>query len=158
VVERLLAEADALGDAPLDVAHMPYFRAVLSETLRLFPLVYIVRRTTRAGARIGRFALEPDSRVVFDLLGANRHPRYWDEPNAFRPERFLPGAEHPPIYSFGFGRLGCVGEYFTHHVLASVLIRLLRRFRIAKPTTIDVTAGLVLMVRGEFEVELEPRA
>jgi cytochrome P450 len=156
VERRLLEEAEAVGPT-IDFSRMPYFRAVLSETLRLFPLVYIVRRTTRAGAHIGPYAFEPNSRIVFDLLGANRHPRYWNEPNTFDPERFLDGREHPPIYSFGFGRLGCVGEYFTYHVLANVLIRVLRRYRIARPTTLDVTAGLVLMVRGDFEIALEPR-
>lgn len=162
VVAKLLDEADSLAATPhegpaIDFTRMPYFQAVLRETLRLFPLVYIVRRTSREGARIGDFTLQPDSRVVFDLLGANRHPRYWPEPNEFRPERFLAGSEHPPIYSFGFGRLGCVGEYFTHHVLANLLIGLLRRYRIERPTTIDVTAGLVLMVGGEFEVALARR-
>ena len=96
----LEAELDAvLGGrppTPADVAALPYTRAVLDETLRLRPPAYAtgreaVRETSIDGRRL------PKGRVVFVSMSAtHRDPRFFPEPDAFRPDRWLDGLDAAP--------------------------------------------------------------
>ena len=78
---------------PDDVPRLPYTTAVLNETLRLRPPAYAtgreaVRETSIDGARVKK------GRLVFVSMSAtHRDPRFFPDPDAFRPERWLDGLE-----------------------------------------------------------------
>ena len=104
---RLVAEIDA-GDGDA------YMQAVISETLRVRPVVPLVVRVLQQPLRVGGRELPAGTRVVPSIYLTNRNPRVYEAPEEFRPERFL---ENPPeTFSwipFGGGIRRCIGASFA---------------------------------------------
>jgi cytochrome P450 len=104
---RLVAEIDAdEGD--------DYMQAVISETLRVRPVVPLVVRVLREPLRVGGRELPVGTRVVPSIYLVNRNPRVYEAPAEFRPERFLESS--PETFSwipFGGGIRRCIGASFA---------------------------------------------
>jgi cytochrome P450 len=140
VEARLHAEVDALGDRPLgadDVARLPYTRAVLAETMRLYPPAWIIGRRALDEYRVGDHTLAPRTIVLLSQWLVHRDPRWWPEAEAFRPERWLSGgsASDParPKFSyfpFGAGTRVCIGEQFAWMEGVLALASFARRWRL----------------------------
>jgi cytochrome P450 len=104
---RLVAEIDANdGDE--------YMQAVISETLRVRPVVPMVVRVLQAPLTVGGRELPAGTRVVPSIYLTNRNPKVYEAPSEFMPERFL---ERPPeTFSwipFGGGIRRCIGASFA---------------------------------------------
>jgi cytochrome P450 len=140
-LDRARAEVDAaLGNrdpGPEDLPALPWLGATLKEAMRLYPPVAAImtRRTTReitlGGRRIPRGAL---LRITPWVL--QRDPRVWEEPDAFRPERFMPGAPPAPRGAwmpFGTGPRVCIGQHFATLEMTLVAAMLLQRYGLALP-------------------------
>jgi cytochrome P450 len=138
VASRLTEEVDALGgQAPRfeDLAKLPYAMCVFKEALRLYPPAYVVGRTSLTETRIGRHVLPRGQVALINIYGIHRRPELFPEPDAFRPERFLDGAEKRlpkgAYIPFGGGPRICVGNHFALMEGQLVLARLAQRFRLA---------------------------
>ncbi|KAH6924070.1 hypothetical protein HPB50_011173 [Hyalomma asiaticum] len=61
----------------------------------------------------------------------HRHPRFFSQPNAFLPERFLDGDRHPFLYiPFASGARNCIGQKFAQLEDKILLAQILRRFKV----------------------------
>ncbi|BDE08212.1 cytochrome P450 [Vulcanimicrobium alpinum] len=137
VAARLGAELDAvLGDrdpVAADYQNLRYARDVIAETMRLRPPAWILGRRVIRPFRLGAWTLPPGSVVLASQLVTHRNPRYWKEPDAFRPERWSTGeTETLPRYAyfpFGGGNRICIGESFAWTEAVLVLATLARRLR-----------------------------
>ena len=116
---RLREEAKAGEDAYLD--------AVVKETLRSRPVVIDVARTLAAPARVGGYDLPAGVMVVPMITLVQTGPGAWEDPDAFRPERFLDGAQPDPYtwIPFGGGVRRCLGASFATFEMKVVLETLL---------------------------------
>ena len=132
----LHAELDAAlgGRAPTaeDLPRLPYARAVIEETLRLYPPVPILPRQAREATQVGEIMVEKDALVLVVPWTLHRSPDLWDRPMHFRPERFL-GDAAPLPYSyipFSAGPRICAGLNFglTEAILCLAMIA--GRFRL----------------------------
>jgi cytochrome P450 len=88
--------------------------AAVNETLRVRPVVPIVVRMLQDDLQIGPYTLPAGTRVTPSIYLTNRNPRVYEDPRAFRPERFLEGA--PDTFSwipFGGGIRRCIGAAFA---------------------------------------------
>ncbi len=120
---KLHAELDALGSAPLgadDVLRLPYTRAVIAESLRLYPPAWIVGRRVLDEYQLGPYTIAPRTIVLMSQWIVHRDPRWWPDAESFQPERWLPGgsasnAERPKFsyFPFGAGTRVCIGEQFA---------------------------------------------
>jgi cytochrome P450 family 135 len=120
VLQRLIAEVDAGGDA--------YVRAVVSEALRLRPVVPIAGRRLRKELRVNGHVLEPGVDVTPAIWLAHTREESYPEPFAFRPERFLEDA--PSTYAwipFGGGVRRCIGAAFAEMEMRVALSEIVRR-------------------------------
>ena len=112
----------------------PYLEAVLKETLRLFPPVIAQGRQAVADAVIAGRSVRRGDVVLFSQWVIHRDRRWFDEPDAFVPERWHDGLEdrlHPFAYfPFGGGRRVCVGRELALAVTAVVVPLIARRFRL----------------------------
>jgi len=119
-LERLRDEVDAGEDAYLD--------AVIKETLRLRPVLALVLRRLIEPMEIGGRMLPAGVNVAPCIYLMHRRPDVYDEPRAFRPERFL---EQPPgTYTwipFGGGVRRCLGASFAQFEMKVVLRELVSR-------------------------------
>ncbi|PNG26756.1 cytochrome P450 [Methylocella silvestris] len=131
---RLAAEADAVLPGPVEqyAERLVETRAVIEEAMRLYPPVASISREaidfdTLAGRRIRKGTLVMVSQWVL-----HRHRLLWDEPDAFDPRRFLPGAREK-IDRFAYLPLGagpriCIGGAFALQEAAIILAHIMRSF------------------------------
>jgi cytochrome P450 len=104
---RLVAEIDAGEDDE-------YMQAVISETLRVRPVVPMVVRVLQEPLEVGGRELPAGARVVPSIYLTNRNPDVYEAPTEFRPERFLD--KPPETFSwipFGGGIRRCIGASFA---------------------------------------------
>jgi cytochrome P450 len=132
----------------------------LDETLRLYPPAWIgPRRAVRAFAFEG-VTVPAGTPVNYSSYVTHRLPDVWDEPNAFRPERFERKAELPKgaYVPFGGGSRQCIGMRFGQLEIKAIAARVLREHRLELPPkhelevrqtpTLGPKGGLPMHVRG----------
>ncbi|HEU4677065.1 MAG TPA: cytochrome P450 [Motilibacteraceae bacterium] len=122
--ERLRAEAvGVLGEGArrrspsvADLPRLPWARAVLEETLRLYPPAWVVSRRSLADDELAGVRVPAGALVLVSPWVLQRDGRSWPDPLRFDPARFLPGAPEPPrgaYLPFGAGPRLCVGREFA---------------------------------------------
>ncbi len=136
--EAMEAELDeVLGEdrADADAARaLPYTNAVFTEALRLYPPAWTVGRKALVDHTIGGHAIPAGSIVLISPYVVHRDPRWFPEPSAFRPERWLGEAVgRTPTFAylpFGAGPRVCIGQPLA--TLAGVLFlsTIARRWRL----------------------------
>jgi cytochrome P450 len=133
---RLTQEVDVLADAPAslqDVQHLTFTRAVIDETLRLYPPVPLQARRSAEARRIADRDVPANSIILLVPWLLHRHRLYWDQPDTFLPERFLPdgnGVPHRYAYvPFSIGPRICTGAAFALTETVLCLATLARQFR-----------------------------
>lgn len=125
----LLSGADALDVA---AAHMKCTEAVALEALRLLPPIWGVQRRATEDVSVGGMSLPSGSTVALSPYVTHRHPRFWSEPEAFRPERFLEADAERHRYAyfpFGGGPRICVGNHVGMLQLKVALGTIISKFR-----------------------------
>ena len=116
-----------------DLMRLPYLHAVVNEILRLYPPAYIVARTSIEGCQIGGYDFPAGTTFLMSQWVTHRDPRYFEDPEAFRPERWLDGlADRLPAgayFPFGDGPRRCIGQGFAMLEAGLVIATLAQRFR-----------------------------
>jgi cytochrome P450 len=116
-----------------DLARLPYTEQVIHESMRLYPPVYSMARRAHEDTAIGPYAVPAGSEVILWIYMTHRDPRFYPEPDAFRPERFTPDeeAKRPKLahLPFGAGPRACIGKVFAMMEARLVLATLARRWR-----------------------------
>jgi cytochrome P450 len=113
-------------------------RAVVNETLRLFPAAFTIVREAIGPDRIGDLALPPRSVVMIAPWVLHRHHALWQDPELFCPARFMPDQPPPARFAFmpfGAGPRICVGAQFAMTEAVLVLAALTSRFRLTRVDT-----------------------
>jgi unspecific monooxygenase len=134
---RIAAEASQLDLSPAGaddaLSKLPYTSAVVDEALRLYPPAFSIIRQARSRDNAAGLAIPPRAVVLIVPWVLHRHKKLWRNPDLFRPERFLSGAEPPQRFSylpFGAGPRACIGSQFALTEAVLVLARLVREFEI----------------------------
>ena len=131
-LERLARHPDVL--ARVRAGDDEYLDAVVKEVLRVRPVLSIVGRKTLVPFEVGGWTLPPGVHVTPCIYLTHRRPDLWDEPTAFRPERFLDGAPEPYAFiPFGGGTRRCLGAAFATLEMREVLRAVAQRFAL-RPT------------------------
>ncbi|HHZ09092.1 MAG TPA: cytochrome P450 [Rhizobiales bacterium] len=136
-LERAAAEADRIADDGVPSSEwpdrLPFVLACVEETQRLYPPVPVITRQSVADDAIADIEIAGGSVVVVPVRLLHRLHRFWDEPERFQPERFLPGnrqrIERHSYLPFGLGPRMCIGAAFGNREAAIMLAVILRRFR-----------------------------
>jgi cytochrome P450 len=117
-----------------DVARLPYTTAVFSESMRIFPPVWVVGRRALEDVTIGDYEVPCRTIVITSQYLVHRDERYWPEPLEFRPERWLDEAAQAarPKFAyvpFGGGGRVCIGDAFAWTEGVILLAVMARRWR-----------------------------
>jgi len=116
---RLRAELPADGTAvgPTDLAEFDHLDRVLKEAMRVYPPVYTLFREPTEPVAFDGYELPPGVTLSLPQWTIHRDPRWYDDPDAFRPDRWRDGLEADlPDYAyfpFGGGPRGCIGARFA---------------------------------------------
>jgi cytochrome P450 len=162
---RLAAELlDVLGNrlpTADDVANLPYTECVVKEALRLYPPSWGIGREAINDVEIGGYLVPKGTQVVLTQWIVHRDPRWFEQPEAFRPERWendmesrLPRCAYFP---FGDGPRVCIGGHFamleTVLILATVIQRCRlvlvprQKFRLVPSITLWPSPGIKMVVQ-----------
>lgn len=135
VWEGIRAEADSVFTDGIPgfekLNEMRYTRAVIDETLRIKPTVWALARRTLEPVELGGYTLPAGMEIMPAVYLAHRHPDFWEEPDTFRPERFvngLPQDKRKAYIPFGAGPRICIGNNFAYAEMIAVLGRVAQRF------------------------------
>nr|AAA82162.1 cytochrome P450 [Musca domestica] len=107
----------------------------ISETLRLYPVIPTLLRTTTSNYRIPNSdcIVEEGTQIAIPVYSIHRDPAYYDQPNEFNPDNFEPKRceeRHSCAYlPFGDGPHNCIGLRFGKMQTKLGLVALLRKFR-----------------------------
>jgi cytochrome P450 len=167
VQRRVRDEArQVLGDrAPTaaDAASLACTTRVVKEAMRLYPPVYGIGRRTGAAGAVGGYLLPAGSVVVVSPWATHRHPRHWDRPTAFDPERFTPereaGRHRYAFLPFGAGPRACLGSHFAllEAVIATAVV--VRAYRIqTAPAPVPLATGITLRPAAAVPCTLQAAA
>jgi cytochrome P450 family 135 len=114
-----LARASDRGNPDNDA----YLDAVVKETLRVRPVIPVVLRQLQAPVTLGGHQLPAGLTLIPAIALLHSDPGLFPEPERFRPERFLAGAEISPYawLPFGAGRRRCLGAELASFQMRVVL-------------------------------------
>lgn len=88
---------------------------VIEESMRLYPPAYFIDRVNIEADEFNGLHFEPGSNLLFSLHEVHRHPDLWEDPDAFKPERFAEGGRKfsSQYFPFGAGPRKCIGNNFA---------------------------------------------
>ncbi len=139
VRERVEAEADAaVADGPpnaTDVREMAYTERVLNEAMRLYPPVYTMFREPKLDVKLGGYRIPEGAAIMLPQWVVHRSPRWYDDPEAFDPDRWQPErrSSRPrfAFFPFGGGPRHCIGKAFSLMEAKLILARVCSQHRLA---------------------------
>jgi cytochrome P450 len=155
---RLEEEIDSVlaGRPPegADLANLPYTRMVIDEALRLYPPAWGFSRQALADDELGGFHL-PRGWLAFVVpYVLHRLPAFWQDPDAFDPDRFLPerSANRPKfVYvPFGAGPRQCIGNHFALIEAQLIVATLAQRYRLQLVPRHKVEPWPLITLRPRF--------
>lgn len=170
VREKLLSELDTLprDSDPSEISRLPYLSAVVSETLRIYPIaITSFARILKSPFEMMGYQFEPGTALVPVIYLTHRRPDIYPEPERFKPERFLERQFSPYEYlPFGGGNRRCIGLAFAQFEMKLVLATILSRFQLSlsdrrpvKPVRRGVTVappGSMRMVATQRQPQKTP--
>ena len=160
--EKLVAELDANSDKePGEIARLPWLNAIVSESLRLNPVVSDVLRVLKAPMDLGEFRIPAGYAVAPAIVLAHDNEEVFPDSDRFDPSRFIDNRFSPSQYMpFGGGVRRCAGAAFATHEMAIVLATLFSRHKLelretkpVVPKRRNITIGPSTGIR----VEITPR-
>ena len=137
VRDKLEAELDSVlqgrSAAVDELQNLPYMRAVLEETMRLYPSIVLLLRRVASNQIVTDHLFQKNSYTLINLYNLHRAPAYWEQPETFRPERFMAeNREKIKKYTylpFGVGQRVCIGNHFAMMEAMLILATLMQAFR-----------------------------
>jgi len=153
--ERVRAEARAvLGDETPRYEHaedLTYTRRVFREALRLYPAAWAVFREANGDARLGEYRVKDGSGMILPQYSIHHDGRYFEDPEAFDPDRWDrrdPGA-NGAYFPFGSGPHACIGRQFALTGATLTVAGLIREFDVDVPDDAlsDLQATITLRPR-----------
>ncbi len=145
-----------LGSRPptgADLPRLPYTEMVVTESMRLYPPAYALGRQAATSTEVAGHPIARGVIVILPTLVVQRDPRWFEEPEAFRPERWEDErARRLPRYAyfpFGGGPRQCIGNGFAMMEAVLLLAAIAQRFRLTLVPGQRVTPTPYVTLRPE---------
>jgi cytochrome P450 len=153
------------GRAPTfdDLPRLRYTEQVLKESMRMYPPVPSTARLSLEETSIGGYAVPKGSEVLLWVYMTHHDPRWYPEPDRFRPERFTPENEaklpRAAYLPFGAGPRACIGKAFAMIEAQLLLALLVQRFHFELVPGQDIRAvpRVTLRPKNGVKMVLRPR-
>mgnify|MGYP001277921401 FL=1 len=134
--EKIYEEISALKEEKLDlmsyVTKCQITQQVIEESMRLYPPAYFIDRVNLEEDEFEGKYFEPGSNLLFSIHEVHRHPALWEDPNAFKPQRFAEGGRKysSQYFPFGAGPRKCIGNNFAMFEMIIAVTELVSQYKI----------------------------
>jgi cytochrome P450 len=153
------------GETPTmaDVRRFDYVERVLLEAMRLYPPVYVMFREPRVDVRLGGYRVPAGSAVMLPQWAVHRSPRWYDDPEAFDPDRWLPErrSKRPRFsyFPFGGGPRHCIGKHLSMLEAQLILATVAQRYELdyAGEKPVSLRGSLTMHPDEPMEMRLRAR-
>lgn len=167
VEARLVEELDTVLDGALptvaDLDECSYTEQVVQEALRLYPPAYGLLREPTTDVELCGYPIPAGSSLSIPQFAVHRDPAFYDDPMAFRPQRWVDDleAQLPPYAYFPFsgGPRRCIGDRFALLEARLLLATIFRRYHLelVSSPSIDLTPGITMRPADPIEVRVHER-
>ena len=146
-----------------DLAALTYTSAVINESMRLYPPVYVIGREATTELELGGYRVKRGYTVLMSQWVNHRDPKYFPDPDRFMPERWLDGlATRLPkfaYYPFGGGQRLCIGSHFAimEAVIVLATVGQKYKFTLDPDAVIDIMPQITLPPKYGMPATLELR-
>ncbi|XP_020153781.1 desmethyl-deoxy-podophyllotoxin synthase isoform X1 [Aegilops tauschii subsp. strangulata] len=164
-VRRVLGQDKAVITNTHPLVELQYMQMVIKEVLRLHPPSPLVARAAREDCQIMGYDILKGTTVYVNVYAISRDPKYWENPDSFKPERFeTKNMDYNGTYfeftPFGAGRRQCPGMLFSSAIMEIVLANFLYHFDWklpdgASPASLDMSEKFGLTVGRKFDLQLK---
>jgi cytochrome P450 len=163
-LENLYQESQPIFEKLNDLNHeainsMHFTQAVLEETLRLYPPVWLFSRRSTNDDQLGGYEIAVNSNLFVSPYILHRSKEFWDNPNRFNPGRFInrDGAKvvNMAYFPFSLGPRRCLGEYFSFLEMKIHLGYLISKYRIVDSQKNNPKLNLGINLRSSDDIFLQ---
>jgi cytochrome P450 len=163
--EKLLQEARQKLPEPTlidkeSLTEMVYGQALLEETLRLYPPVWLFTRRAEQDDAFTEFDVNAGTDIYLSPFILHRTKEYWPDPDRFDPDRFGKDGEYKkgdrPYFPFSLGPRRCLGEYFSFLEMKVHLGLLIQKFHMTLATNDEPELELGINLRTQNDIFLLP--
>jgi cytochrome P450 len=125
-----------------------YLTAVINESMRLYPAVWIADRVALKDDRFGDYTYPKGTIILTFFYGLHRSKQHWTDETSFRPERFLTESKSKNFFPFGAGPRLCIGNNFAMAEMGFFCYAFFKAFRIS-PTGVVPKKKPLITVRPD---------
>tara|TARA_R110000772_G_scaffold91702_4_gene188257 strand:+ start:1372 stop:2697 length:1326 start_codon:yes stop_codon:yes gene_type:complete len=136
-----------------------YTKQVVEESMRLYPPAYFIDRVNIEEDEFNGMKIPKGTNLLFSLHEIHIHPNFWEEPEAFKPERFSEGSKKysSHYYPFGAGPRMCIGNNFAMYEMILAVSEVVSNYRISLKTTPIKILPLITMKPKDAILEFNLR-
>lgn len=166
VEQKMKEELDQVlgGRVPTvdDLPNLQYLWRLCQESMRVYPPIWVFLRAAIEDDKIRGFEIKKGKNIFISTYILHRHPEFWDDPETFDPERFLPEKTadwHRFQYlPFGGGPRKCIGNNFAVNELMLCLATIAQRYTLdlVPGWPIETEPGLSLRQKHGVQMTLDP--
>ncbi|WP_396613939.1 cytochrome P450 (plasmid) [Haloferax sp. S1W] len=132
---RIRTEVNSTCDGDIvaaDISDLERTEQAIDEALRLYPPVYFFFREPTQDVNLSGYEISEGTTLVLPSWVVHHDPRWWDEPEEFRPGRFAGESDRPEYayFPFGGGPRHCLGMRFARTEMQIVIASILRRYEL----------------------------
>jgi cytochrome P450 len=146
VVEEIQSNGPAGDDMLSWISQFTYTQQCIDEAMRLYPPVYVIDRMAMEPVSIAGYDFPKDTLLLMSVYELHRHSSFWENPEAFMPDRFNKVNKKEMgsfYYPFGAGPRMCIGNSFAQYEIIMTVTDILRDYRI---TAVDNNLELVPLI------------
>lgn len=155
-------EPEAAQDYASWPSKLPITRAVIMESLRLYPPAWIMSRESLTQTTLGSWQLPAHSNLIISPFLLHRDERFFDEPERFIPERWLDGELERTLpkhafMPFGAGGRVCIGNHFAMMEAIIALATIISQRELSSPTpaSVEFAPAITLRPKAPLHVRME---
>ena len=141
-----------------DLPKMPYLEMVIKESMRMYPPAWTVSREAQADFELGGYIIPKGSIIMMSMYILHHDAHYWDQPDAFLPERFsAANEENIPKYAyfpFGGGPRVCIGNQFAMMEAELVLDTILQRYQLSLLPNQHIKLNPLVTLRPQPDIQM----
>ncbi|WP_392532376.1 cytochrome P450 [Nostoc sp. C117] len=163
VQTKLLTELNQVlgGRSPsvADLPHLCYTESIIKEAMRLYPPVAVMPRISIQDYELDGYKVPTGCTVLISSWTMHRHPRYFEQPDIFNPDRWANGLEKQlprgTYFPFGHGPRICIGKSLAQMEMLSIVATIVQKYHLKLVSDFNIVLWATITLRSKQGVPLQ---